>query len=65
MTKRAPSTFRQADLTRALKAARGAGITVRAVELDPQSGKIKITAVEPSGEEATTDLDKWMATHAR
>jgi hypothetical protein len=31
---------------------------VRAIEVDPQSGKLKITATEPGGEQATTDLDR-------
>jgi hypothetical protein len=35
--------FRQADLTRALRAARGAGLEVSGYEIDPITGKILIT----------------------
>jgi hypothetical protein len=62
---RGPVLFRQADLTRALRGARAAGVNVGKIEIDPVTGKITIT----SATEATTDgegdpLDKWMANHA-
>ena len=50
---RAPSTFRQQDVTRALKAAAAAGLQV--AKIDVQTGKIEIVngkpeAQDPSGE---------------
>jgi hypothetical protein len=62
---RVPVTFRQADLTRALRAARAAGLEVSGYEIDPMTGKILITT-RTSDDQKTpaTDLDKWMAAHA-
>jgi len=55
---------RQADITRALRAARAAGLDIARVEIDPVSGKITIIAKDAGGAEQKTDLDKWMAEHA-
>jgi hypothetical protein len=65
MSKRSP-TFRQADLTRALRAARAAGLEVSGYEIDPITGKIVITTRRSDDDQKTpaTDLDKWMAAHA-
>jgi hypothetical protein len=61
---RRPSTVRKADVTRALEAARAAGMDVAAVEIDVVKGKI--TVVTTSGSSAKiADLDKWMAEDAR
>jgi hypothetical protein len=43
---RGPSTFKQQDLTRALRAAIAAGIMVQRVEID-KSGKIVLVAGKP------------------
>jgi hypothetical protein len=45
---RTPSTFRQADVTRAVKAVVAAGVGIARVEIDP-SGKIVLIMMEPSG----------------
>jgi hypothetical protein len=57
--------FRQADVTRALRAARAAGLEVAGYEVDPVTGKIVITTRTAAGEQKTpeTDLDKWIASH--
>jgi hypothetical protein len=43
---RAPSTFRQQDVTRAVKAVTAAGATVTRVEIDSRSGKITVITAE-------------------
>jgi hypothetical protein len=53
---RRPATFRQSDLTRALKAALAAGIGVARVEIDP-NGKIAVIAGEPSYINASEQLN--------
>ena len=64
---RAAATFRQRDVTAAIKAVLAAGREPARAEIDPATGKIIVViagkaeaAIEP-----TTDLDKWMATRAR
>jgi hypothetical protein len=62
-----PTKFRQADLKRALRAAKGAGLEVKQVELDPVTGRIIITTAAETGTKTQTSnpLDNWLATHAR
>ncbi len=62
---RGPCTFRQTDLTRALKAAKAAGIDVERVEIDP-NGKIAIVTSKPDDALAHNpqdDLDRELAEH--
>jgi len=51
---RAPSTFRQQDVTRAIRAVAAAGVSIARVEVD-RAGKIAIIALgaEPPGEGGT------------
>ena len=58
---RRPPTFRQQDVTRALRAARAAGVKVSRVEID-NGGKITLVAgdaepVKPTDE--STGGDEW------
>ena len=58
---RAPSTFRQQDVTKAVKAVVAAGVHVARVEID-KTGKIVLIAKAPtenqSGETAT-EMNEW------
>ncbi len=62
---RSASQFKQGDVTRALRAARAAGIAIERVEIDPVTGKIVMVTRDSAGAEQANDLDRWMANHAR
>jgi hypothetical protein len=53
---RAPSTFRQQDVTRAVKAVAAAGVHIARVEID-KAGKITIITVEQPSE--VTEANEW------
>lgn len=56
MTARA--TFRQADLTRAMRAARAAGYEEAKVEIDPATGKIVVYTKSPAAnDDGRSDWD--------
>jgi hypothetical protein len=58
---RAPSTFRQQDVTRAVKAVTAAGVDVARVEID-KAGKISIIAAGPEQREeerAVKEKNEW------
>ena len=57
---RGPATFKQADIVRAVKAARAAGLDVAGFELGLEGRTIKI--VERSEKIAHTPFDQWKAT---
>ena len=60
---RAPATFRQSDLTRAIRAAVKAGVRVTGATVDAE-GKISLTI---GGEQPVqqTDLDRWLGKWGR
>jgi hypothetical protein len=62
--RRAPATFRQRDVTKALKAAVAAGLRVTGFKVDVHSGKIEVETDKPEAQ-ASGALDTWMAKHAR
>jgi hypothetical protein len=55
---RGPHTFRQGDLTRAIKAVRAAGVPVAKVEVD-RDGKIIVVAGKPSENPAPAEPNSW------
>jgi hypothetical protein len=55
---RSPCTFRQQDVTRALKAVVAAGMVVAQIEID-KDGKIVIVAGEPVGETPKGEGTEW------
>ena len=56
---RAPSTFRQQDVTRAVKAVTAAGVHIARVEID-KVGKITIiTADAPDGRDQAGEVNEW------
>jgi hypothetical protein len=64
MDQMVPRTFRQSDLTRALKAVRAAGLDIARVEIDVDG---KLIIVAKNGDDAppqVNDLDSWLAKHA-
>jgi hypothetical protein len=66
---RAPSTFRQQDVTRAVKAVAAAGVDIARVEID-SAGKIVIVtgkALEPTStqDELDRELQEWEARHGQ
>ena len=62
---RGHSPFRQHDVTRALRAARAAGLEVTGYEIEPETGKIIVRIATGKGEQpADTELDRWLKEHA-
>src|SRR5262245_44219510 len=55
---RAPSTFRQQDVTRAVKAVSAAGVHIARIEID-KSGKIVIITVDPTDQPGETEANEW------
>jgi len=56
---RAPSTFRQQDVTRAVRAVTAAGVHIARVEID-KTGKIAIiTAEAPDGRGEAREANEW------
>jgi hypothetical protein len=66
---RAPSTFRQQDVTRAIKAVVAAGVDIARVEID-KAGKIVIVTGRPlevtnPQDELDRELQDWEARHGQ
>ena len=59
---RAPSAFRQGDVTRALRAAKAAGVDIGRIEIHP-NGRIIIVTETEAERQVCPPLDAWMAKH--
>jgi hypothetical protein len=55
---RAPVSFKERDLTRAVKAIKKAGLKIKIVEVH-KSGRIIVVPVHTEGAEAQQDQDEW------
>jgi hypothetical protein len=62
---RAPSTFRQQDVTRAVKAVAAAGVGIARVEIDKTGKIVIIPGDRQAAEAAGSDLDNWIAKRAK
>ena len=56
---RAPSTFRQQDVTRAVKAVAAAGVHIARIEIDKAGKIVIITAGETDHLAAATEANEW------
>ena len=61
---RTPSTFRQRDVTKAVKAVVAAGLQVTVVKISAR-GEIVVETIKSQVQDFTAPLDQWMAQHAR
>jgi hypothetical protein len=59
---RAPATFKQRDVTRALKAIAAADQRVSGVKINSKTGEIEVVIGKPTAQDPTP-LDIWMAKH--
>jgi hypothetical protein len=55
---RAPATFRQQDVTRAVKAVTAAGVHIARIEID-KAGKIVIITTDPAHPAQSAEVNEW------
>jgi hypothetical protein len=55
---RGAQTFRETDVTKAVKGAIAAGIDIKRVEID-RDGKIVVVSVNPESHTSETDQNEW------
>jgi hypothetical protein len=59
MMPRARCTFRQRDVTAALKAAQAAGVPVRGVKISPAGDIVVVIGRAPAQDFSTADRNEW------
>jgi ribosomal protein S1 len=57
--RRAPSNFRQQDVARAIKAAKGSGLDIVRVEVDPKTAKITLVVKNDDNTESKSDVNPF------
>jgi hypothetical protein len=63
---RGRGTFRQQDVTRALRAAKAAGLEIVGYEVNPSTGAIIVKTGSPAPEAtAESAFDRWLANRER
>lgn len=62
MKTRSRPTFRQCDVTRAVRATVAAGVVVARIEIE--DGKITVVTSNPVESKPTDDFEKWKTKHA-
>jgi hypothetical protein len=55
MTKRAPCSFRQRDVSRAVAAVQGRGLSIAQIEIDPKTAKITMVMKDCTVMETTSN----------
>jgi hypothetical protein len=60
---RGRARFREADISRVLRAARKIGADVT-VEIDPDTGRIVVTTKNVKQETGDNSVERWLAKHA-
>jgi hypothetical protein len=56
---RAPSTFRQQDVTRAIKAAVAAGVHIARIEVDGAGKIVIVTTDAPEAQDEASKANEW------
>jgi hypothetical protein len=64
MVPRGPCTFRQRDVTAAVKAVEKAGCAVGRVEVHNDGKIVVVPTIAGAEHKPETELDKWLETHA-
>jgi hypothetical protein len=57
---RSPSSLRQRDITKAVRAVAAAGVPIAHVDIDPQTGAIRVVIGKPEAQDSpqSSDLDR-------
>lgn len=56
---RAPSNFRQSDVTKAINAAKASGLPIARIEVEPKTAKITVIIGEPQDNVPTPEPNPW------